>query len=445
MLRDYASTGGQEVWNLARLQAYLANVGTPFSTGPDICNCEMLTPEILGESFPAYQTPALDPAPWFDPDHAVTAEYLGFLPLSVRGVDDNPRGRTVTNAVGGGGVFGPSRALPRTITVTGIIIGTTCCGAEFGMHYLSEVLSGCSGGLCEGDCFEMYNCCPEGEELTPAQFNAAHRRTFRRTALVSGPTEVRRDGTGACARGNCAAGGDIITVEFVLVAATPWAWTDLMPILDVGLPNPETSPCIDWCIKYPDDPESDECPDSDCLFGSCAQEGNCGDPRNPVPAPPQPAMPPASFCVPLGSSRECYDIDLTDRPQWSTDVPVITLSAGSSDLRNVRILLFEKPEGTVLSCDTIADANRCDPHSQFVVTYLQAGSVITIDGQIGKAVTECNGDCQTSTTTYGDQDGGPVRINELTCGTYCLCIETDPANPPAADASLSFAVSGRGY
>lgn len=442
MINDYGAVGDIEAWNLGRLTAYLTNIGSPFDTGPTLCGCTGLTPEVLGLGFTSYQTPALDPAPWYDPDFATSGEYLGFLPLTITGLDDNPRGRSVTNAVGGGGVFGPVRNLPRTITVTGAVIGTTCCGAEYGLHYLSEVLSGCTGLTCDGDCFVMYNCCPD-DELTPAQFNALHRRTFRRTALVSGPTVVRRDGTGACASGTCAGGGDVITVEFVLVAANPWAWTDPVPLLDVDLPTVVDEPCIDWCLMDPDTLTGD-CDVDECLFGDCAAAVDCSDPLQAIPAPPQPTAPQATFCAPIGTARDCYDIDLTTRPEFSTDVPIITLEAGSSDLRNVRILIFAKPKDSILNCDAIADANRCNPVGEFVVTYLQAGGVLTIDGQTGTSTTVCNDVCVSATSVYGDQDGGPVVYPEMGCAKYCFCIESDPAYPPASDSEVSFSISGRG-
>lgn len=442
MLNDYASVGGIEVWNTGRLQAYLRNVGSPFTTGGTICSCDALTPEVLGLT--AYQTPALDPAPWYDADYPVSADYLGFLPLSVAGVDANPRGRSVSNAVGGGGVFGPVRNLPRTITVTGVIVGASCCGAEYGLHFLSEVLSGCTGEACDGDCFEMYACCPEDEVLTPAQFNAKYRRTFRRTALVSGPTVVSRQGNGSCASGGCAGGGDLITVEFVLVAANPWAWTDTLPLLDVPLPaTVPGGPCIDWCLRDGGTGVGD-CFASECLFGDCLPEEDCSDPMTTVPSPPQPTTPLTSFCVPLGTESDCFDIDLSDRPEWSGDVPMIVIKSGSGELRNVRIQIFVKPAGSLLNCDAIADTNRCDPLEQFVITYMPAGAVLTLDGQIGRALLVCNDECQTSQYVYGDQNGGPVRFTELGCATYCFCIETDSSYPPAVDATVSFGVSGRG-
>ncbi len=437
ILIDYAAISGQELWSTARTQAYLANVGSPFTSGAAWCSCPSLTPVMLDEGNGVYETPALDPAPWYDPDHAVSAEFLGFLPLRISGLEDNTRTRNVTNAVGGGGVFGPARDLPRTITVSGLLVGTTCCGVEFGLHYLSEAMRGCTGDECDGSCFEMFNCCPS-ESSTRAEFLAEHRRTFQRTALVSGPEVTGRTGTGSCAAGACAAGGDIVEVEFVLVAASPWPWTDLTPLLDVALPATGTGDCIEWCVGA-------ACTANDCKFAACTASDACDDPRNPVPTPPAPTVPESSFCIPLADDQECYTIDLSTRPQWGSDVPVFTLSAGASELRNVHITFYERKPGTTLTCPEIADASRCDPVMDFFITYVPAGGEITVDGRTGRPTLSCQGTCRSASTVFGNTDGGPVRIEELTCAGYCVCLGVDPAFPPAADARFSLSVSGRNY
>jgi hypothetical protein len=477
MLKDYAEADGAEVWNMVRLSAYLDNVGSPFDSGPVLCACDTLTAANLGatdtEGNPvtAYTVPddPTQPAPWFDPDTPASAEFLGFMPLTVSGTDDNPRARSVTNAVGGGGVFGPVRVQPRTITVQGVLIGTSCCGVDFGMKYLSEVLSGCDADGCDGGCFDMFDCCPS-ELLTKPQLDAAHRRTFRRTALVSGPTEVSRIGTGSCARGGCA-GGDLVTVEFILVAATPWAWDEPQPVLDVPFPIPDDDVCVDWCFSDPgpdaciewdtsgvggcvwdlsgpspciDLPDLPLCAPGDCDHAPCAAPGDaCADPLNPIPTPPQPTAPTAPFCVPLAPERTCYSIDLTNRPTWTTDYPVITVAAGFTDLRNVRITFYEKLTGTTQTCDEIADANRCNPANDFYVTFVPAGGAVTIDGQTGRATLDCAGDCRSASTVYGSADGGPLTINPLVCAEYCVCVEVDPIFPPDPDSGFQLFVSGR--
>lgn len=402
----------------------------------------MIDPD--GELAPlTYDTPATDPAPWYDADLPESGSFLGFLPLSVTGLEDNPRARSVTNAVGGGGVFGPVRDLPRTITVTGLLIGSSCCGAEYGVHWLSEALAGCTGDTCDGDCVTAYNCCPDATQ-THDEFQAQHRRTFRRTALVSGPTITERRGNGRCAAGTCAINGDIIQVEFVLVAASPWAWTDPIELLDVGLPIGGTGDCIEWCT--PGSGDTHDCAAADCSFAPCeAATDACADPLHPVPAPPVPTRPDAGFCVPIAPERACFDIDLTTRPQWSCDVPVITLTAGLTELRNIGITIYEKQEGTALTCDEIADRDRCGPVMDVFITYVPPGGAVTVDGQVGRAVIECGGECRTASTVFGSQDGGPLRIKELCCALYCVCVTSDPLFPPSADARLTFAVSGRGY
>lgn len=445
MIIDYASANGDELWNTARLQAYLENVGSPFDSGPGVCRCPSLTPEVLGAEGP-YTVPdaEVEPAPWYDPAVPASAEFLGFMPLTVEGTQDNPRGRIVTGAVGGGGVFGPARDQPRTITVTGVVIGSTCCGAAYGMQFLSQVLAGCSGGSCDGDCFEMYNCCP-GEGMTPVQFNAAHRRTYRRTSLVSGPTVLGTTSSGSCDRSACAAGAELIDVEFVLVAATPWAWTDPVPVLEVTPPIGGGGDCIEWCLSSATSgPNS--CDPAVCLFQACVKGGDpCGDPRNPVPSPPTPKVPVGAYCAPLGPERACYDFDISDRPQWASDVPVIQVYSGATELRNIRVTIYEKQDGTSLTCDQVADRNLCNPVQDFLVSYIPARTTVTLDGAIGRATVNCNGSCGTASTAYGNQDGGPVQLSELTCASYCVCIETDTGFPPSPDAVVYLSVVGKGY
>lgn len=473
VLNDYGSVGGNEVFNTARLNAYLNNMGSPFTTGSSLCKCDTLTATNLGSvdgsgnPLTAYDKPATDPAPWYDAAVPESAFFLGFLPLSIDGADDNPRARSVTNAVGGGGVFGPVREQPRSITVTGLLIGTTCCATDYGLHWLAEALAGCDGDSCDGGCFEMLNCCPAAG-LTNAQLMAQHRRTFRRTALVSGPTVTERIGTGTCNAGSCQAGGDILQVEFVLVAGSPWPWTDTIPILDVAFPIGGSGACIEWCLPEGDPDACFEwdttgssvcnwvgnCLDIDdptvctdpCIHAECVDPADkCADPLSTVPAPPEPTAPNAPFCIPLSPERACYTIDLSTRPEWSDDAIMITVTAGSTELRNVRIVFFEKPNGTTQTCDQIADANRCNPYGDFYITYIPAGGSVTIDGQIGRATSECGGDCTTASTVFGNSDGGPVRMKQLTCAQYCVCLESDTQHPPATDARFSLSVSGRGY
>lgn len=442
MLTDYLSIGGIEVINTARLRAYLETVGSPLDSGSDICSCSTLTADILDPDGIPYTTPndPGNPAPWYDPDVPESAQFVGFLPLDFDGIDDYPVRRTVTSAVLGGGALGPARVQPRTITVTGILLGATCCAVEYGLHWLGEALQGCTGSACGGDCVQMLKCCP-GEEQTPAEFLARYRRTYRRVALVQGPTVTARNGDGSCAAGQCSRGADILTVEFVLTAASPWGWTDETPVLNVGVPTDDDSACIEWCIHTGEG----SC-QGDCRLRDCPDIGaECADPFCASPPPPQPSTPSSCFCQALATNRECYDLDLTGRPAWSSDVPVITVYAGSRELRRLTISFYERSDTDIgLTAGEIADKKRCDPIAVYEIGFIPESGILTLDGQIGRAIVECGGTCETSTSVWG-RDGAPPSWPEIDCGSIVACLESDVIVPPADDATVTIAVTGRGY
>ena len=435
----YLSLGGVEIANHARLAQYLQTVGSPL-TSVGVCACETFTAEMVGDL--PYTTPEEDAAPWYDPDVPESSDFAGFMVLTVEGLDEHPVRRTVTNAVAGGGAFGPGRVQPRTITVTGLLLGATCCGVDYGLHWLAEALAGCTGGGCDGDCLRLFNCCPP-QDMTPEAFVARHERTLRRVALVEGPRVIARTGDG-CTAGDCSAGADILTVEIVLVAATPWLWTAPIPVMEMPLPADAGTGCVTWCL-HPSGADAPGC-EGTCRFTKCPDPtAACADPSCLPPAPPVPTPPDTCYCLPLAAERDCYDIDLTHRPGWSVDVPMITVRAGSSDLRNVTISFYERTPGDEgMTCEDIADALRCAPHSVYTITYVPAGGALTLDGQIGRAMIECGGTCESSPDVYG-RDGNPPTWAPFGCSTYCLCIESDVANPPSPDALISVAVSGRGY
>ncbi|MCX4609367.1 hypothetical protein [Streptomyces mirabilis] len=431
----FMSYGGVEVVNHSRLATYLKTVGSPLDSYGG-CGCPTFGADILDEL--PYTTPndTSSPAPWYDVDVPESVEFAGVMVLQVDGLDDYPVQRTVTGGISGGGAIGPARALPRTITVTALVLGSTCCGVDYGLHWLGQVLQGCGSGGCDGDCLTVYNCCP-GEVLDAATFNERHRRTLRRVALVEGPRVTARAGNG-CESGACQSGSDILTVEWVMTAAVPWLWTDAMPVLEVTPPMDLDGSCVEWCLLPPG-----QCPGG-CRFAECADPtAACADPRCKPTTPPLPGAPlNTCFCLPLAAERACYEMNLTNRPNWSNDVPIVTIRAGSSDLRNITVEIYEHSDAT-LTCEETADVGRCDPLNYFHVTFVPAGGAVTLDGQTGRATVECGGVCESSPDVYG-RDGMPPTYQLLECSAYCVCLSTDLESPPAIDAMVTLSVSGRG-
>ncbi|GGT74517.1 hypothetical protein GCM10010207_84900 [Streptomyces atratus] len=478
MFADFMNLGGVEIFNSARLEAYLASVGHPLDS-VGACGCPTFTAEHVGDE--PYTTPWEDEAPWWDEDVPESSDFAGLLVLDVEGMDDHPVTRSVTGAVTGGAALGAPRVQPRTITVTGVLLGATCCGVAYGLRWLSQALSGCGDG-CGGDCLTVYNCCPpETEDID--EFVKRNRRTLRRVALVDGPRVIARNGNGCTGSGMCQSGADVLTVEFVLTAGTPWLWTDPVPVLDLPVPTDDGTECITWCIHRgpegpPDpvciepsdtacatpgavtaeltdaacevawpalEPVRDPC-DATCRLAACPDpEDLCGNPSCKTPTPP--VLPPPETCFrhALAVNTETYELDLSSWPRWFGAVPVIEVSAGSSDLRRVTITLYERTaEHAGLSCDEVVELERCNPHSTYEIAFVAAGGVMTLDGQVGRATVECLGRCEGTTDAYG-RDGGPLAFPLLTCDRYCVEVAADAIVPPAPDATVTVSLSGREY
>ncbi|GAA2945951.1 MULTISPECIES: hypothetical protein [Streptomyces] len=471
------SDGGVEIANHARLAAYLESVGSPLDT-VTACGCETFDAALVGDD--PYTSPEADDAPWYDPDVPESADFAGLLVLSVDGLDDHPVERTVTRGAAGNAALGPARTMPRTITVTAVLLGATCCAVNYGLRWLGQALAGCTGVGCGGDCLTLFTCCPDQID-DPDEFAARYRRTLRRVALVDGPRVVARHGTGCTGSGGCTVGADILTVEFVLTAASPWMWTDPVPVLEVPVPLDESDDCITWCVHpSPGTPGlpvcvelTDSCPpgsvaavltdaacdlpwpereslelpcDQPCRLAACPDmDALCSDPSCRTPAPPVAPPPATCFCSAIAVTEEAYELDLSSWPAWFGAVPIITVEAGSQDLRRVTVTLFErrdKHEG--MTCREVAVAERCSPHSQFEISYVPAGGVMTLDGQVGRATVECAGTCESTPDAYG-RDGGPLHFPLLTCDRYCVLVEADAIFAPAPDAAVSISLSGREY
>ncbi|MFG2404286.1 hypothetical protein ACGFR8_08080 [Streptomyces brevispora] len=477
MLEHYLVLGDTEIANSARLDAYLESVGSPLDSG-GACGCETFDAVLVGDE--PYTTPEEDGAPWYDPAVPESADFAGLMVLSVDGADENPMQRSVSQSAAGSAAFGPARVQPRTITVTAVLLGATCCAVDYGLRWLAQALAGSTAPGCGGDGLTLYNCCPDEFE-DPAPFAAAHRRTMRRVALVDGPRVIARAGTGCAGRGGCSTGADILTVEFVLTAATPWAWGDPVPVLDVEVPTDDGTECITWCVhRSIDDPydpvcveAGDSCPpgavaveltdavcdlpwpdreslglvcDRTCRLKVCPDmDALCGDPGCSIPTPPVAPPPQTCFCSALAVNSAMYELYLNDRPGRFGAVPVITVEAGNKVLRHLTITFFERRmEHDGMSCEEVAEMERCAPHSVFEVAYVPVGGTLVLDGQVERASVECAGSCESSPDAYG-ASGGPLQFPLLTRSSYCVLVEADAIAVPADDARITIALSGREY
>lgn len=164
----YLMMGGVEIANAARTYAYADNLMKLFGM-KDCWESESLACA-LGDG--EYNTPATDPAPWYDSSRRATAGFFGFYPLSVEGLDSGSRELGLTELVNSdGAVFGLPRHTSKEFRVTGILCGDSQEAVEEGKSWLASTLRGTvTAGACAGDefCYLAWKpeCCDYDDRST---------------------------------------------------------------------------------------------------------------------------------------------------------------------------------------------------------------------------------------------------------------------------------------
>lgn len=260
----FLSLGGTEIANASRTRAYAGEI-VPMLGMEDCWDCADLA-EVLGDD--PYTTPLIDRPDWFTDHDPDSADFCGFYPLEIEGIDDGVREATVTELALDGAVVGAPRYRSREIKVTGLLIGATDAAVTYGLAWLSKALEGSpcrdSEG-CTGDHLCYYSACPPmctdspaldvwPGEVTPAHHESQfylcdggliesaaracsvdYERTLYQVSLTSGPTIVERYNS------HC---GSLLRVEFTLVAGVPFAFStaiSAVPGLE-PIPAPQTVP-----------------------------------------------------------------------------------------------------------------------------------------------------------------------------------------------------------
>jgi hypothetical protein len=429
---------GTEISNAARSYAYGLNGLKPHTMTLYGCGCDDLA-EMLGEL--PYRRPDLDdPAPpWVDPLDLDSYEFGGFVITRLDGIDAAPVDRPLTNRLGDGAVPGRKRYGPRIITVTGVLIGSSCCGISYGHRWLSAVLAGsqgCGESGCGGDDLRFLDCCPEicedAADFTsyPACAND-HWRTLRDVVLTSEVQVISEIG-GACP---CCQGCPAREVTFQLTAGRAHAFREPVDVAE--------------CVTFPEPVDDGVCElwstDPDCMSDEqiCAAQEPVPcplDPACPVPTVPELPLPTDRCqCDPIaGRVRTCLTVPAGAAPSWFDAVPIITLSAGVLPLRAVRIRFYSNPLG--LDLDQLDPCGFC---AELNISYLPASATMVLDGTVQQGIVQCPGRAETSASTVlAGPAGSPLTWPVIECGSpYLVCVEADAASiAPTSCVSLSTVV-----
>lgn len=191
-----------------------------------------------------YDTPATDPAPWYDAGVPESSRFLGYRVLNVQKA--NPLERDITKLItqvliesGGnehwlGGVIAPFRPLPQRYNFQVLLFACDELAMEYGYRYLEDhLLNGCPPGDTPCSLYEVEfrNTC-QHLNSSPSQYDVMTGRWFLKNAgLVEGPVwgddpipgmrkYVRR-------------------VDFSIVSEQPWTYGT-----PVGLAFEESYPAI---------------------------------------------------------------------------------------------------------------------------------------------------------------------------------------------------------
>lgn len=419
MWTGYGYLNSTEIWNNQRVMDYMrgdpvnGQAGMRLITttvtrgegGCDYANRLFCDPPLEVNDW-RYTNPADDDAPWYDAQVPESAEFAGLFVTEVTGFDSTVN-RTVTDNAILGASLGPLRLGGRTMTVTGWLMASTCCGAEYGLGWLTEALIGGTG--CGGDCalgeMVMLKCCPTDDCPTAMEYV----RYLEQVGLSDGPNVVDR--LGSCCT-SC--GSTMLKVQFTLVSQSPYIFSE-----------------VDWCAYRQEFDYTEKWFD----FYNC---GPCGE------APPatwQPSCgpavitPPAPFtvtnncyCDPWCSFTQVCTFDNTQ--QWNDATGYMEIYAGSIGMRNLKVSAYRNafgPQG--LSCaDFIADGIRCrDACAVLEVAELPPNGTLIIDSRTRTVALKLpQGNYVPGLRYISGEAGGPFNWFDVGhCSVLCVVVTVD--------------------
>lgn len=218
---------GQEFINVARTEAYAASADAhwikPIHEVPHLA-------DMLGDV--PYVSPAIDPAPWYDPEVPESADFYGLYPLDVSGIDDSSRASSIVESTIDGGVPGRLRHASKTVVFSVALVGGSEKAVDYGAKWLRRTLL---GDLCVGDradhglgtTLEFLSSRPNldpNPTVGPQETLSGLTRTLRRFSVNSGPSITAKRTIESC-------GGEVWTATFSGIAGNPFIFAAEQPIL----------------------------------------------------------------------------------------------------------------------------------------------------------------------------------------------------------------------
>lgn len=371
MFAGWLELASVEIINNARMSTYARALGLPVNDC-DMCQC---LGHAMGELGMQFENPVADNAPWLDPTVKESANFAGFMGLSIDGLGSSTALRTATALVGDGALIGPVKRGAREIHVTALAGACNAQAISYGLSWLSSTLrgAGCGPG-CAGDPLCALAWCP-GEYATYDEWSQAMRHLYK-VGLTSPPVITERFNIepGACDP------AWLVKVEFTLTAGLPFMFRE--PLRERAKKFASASGIVDPPKPCPS--ELNNCEEGDCV------------PQWPVlPDVPDVSDPCACPAVPATAWRTVVEVT-PKGGTWLEAVPLIEVQTGSDELECLRVRFWSSP-GARDCAHTIADVNspadehrECNYCGQLAVPWLPAGATFFVDGRTQTVSIQCD-------------------------------------------------------
>lgn len=446
---------------------------------------DVIVQQVTNEGASRYSTPAQDDAPWFDPLVPDSNDFAGLFVEEVVGFDAMTR-RAVDDSALTGGTLGPLNFSTRSITVTGWLYGSTCCGVEYGLSWLTEALVG--SNVCDscsvGDLF-MLKCCPPDLDCSlvtpsftddPVLFGASipagsqfrslasgvgewtspagtvigyalseasavwdteecartngtldpldYVRLMHRVGLTDGPKIVDRQGT-CCP--DCA--GTSLKVQFTITSELPYIFSDAYWVL-------YQQPFTEGPYYYDLSAACQPCPQPATIEPPCPPS---------LPPPPAPSIVQSDcYCEPWQTMR--IGAEFSNQFQWNNATSYIEVAAGDTDIRNVKIVAFKNPRGIECPLEYESDEFwRCvEPCASIGISWIPSGGRLVIDSRTKTIELIRAGGVTESGLRYVSAGDPDVVFDWFDLGPCTnLCVVASVDGLVADSASISMALVNR--
>ncbi len=419
----YLIFDGTEIANASRTEAYVGAKGwfRPLWADTDL-------PDMLEES---YIDPVADEAPWYDPDIPASKDFWGFYPSDFVGFENSSRTSAVTENTNDGGTPGRVRHGTKSVVCSGALLGATQEAVDYGMNWLRRALVGAvdsntltteqplgaTVGYLAAEPVVNY-------EIDPSPQSTLTRlsRYLRRVVVNNGPS--------ALFTGKLSCGAHVTTVQFTMVAGSPFEFGPQRAILqDWG------SAADPWVPGVPNGVIDGPDAYSDVVCGQ-DQWAPIFDPDCPalIVPPPPPSIPLGCWTPPSSWSRYTVTIPATVVPLWGQVVPTVTFFT-AAEARNIRVRFYEDPGGDGSPAD-----DPCDFVGDFVLSYIPPGGTLILDGTTEDVfVLTSSGYKRRADSLVFRTDGTPFEWPSLTAGiAYILVLDIGTGGAmPVVDLSLT--------